>query len=78
MKVALITDTHWGIRNDSQVMLDNMKKFIDDVFFPTLRSHGIDANIYIAWSRECSSNGNEENDWVKLKKGYVQDYFKEP
>ena len=41
MKVALITDTHWGIRNDSQVMLDNMKKFIDDVFFPTLDSHGI-------------------------------------
>jgi sulfite reductase alpha subunit-like flavoprotein len=46
--------------------------------FKSLRSHGIDANIYIAWSRECSSNGNEENDWVKLKKGYVQDYFKEP
>ena len=45
MKVALITDTHWGIRNDSQVMLDNMKKFIDDVFFPTLRSHGI-VDIY--------------------------------
>ena len=41
MKVALITDTHWGIRNDSQVMLDNMKKFIDDVFFPTLDSHSI-------------------------------------
>jgi len=41
MKVALITDTHWGIRNDSQVMLDNMKKFLDDIFFPQLSALGI-------------------------------------
>ena len=41
MKVALITDTHWGIRNDSQVMLDNMKKFLDDIFFPRISALGI-------------------------------------
>lgn len=45
MKIALITDTHWGIRNDSQVMLDNMKKFLDDVFYPALHAHGI-TDIY--------------------------------
>jgi len=41
MKVALITDTHWGIRNDSTAFLDNTKRFLDDVFFPTLLRDGI-------------------------------------
>ena len=41
MKVALITDTHWGVRNDNQLFMDNTKKFLNDVFFPTLDAHGI-------------------------------------
>ena len=41
MKIALITDTHWGVRNDNVSFHDNSKKFLDDVFFPTLMSKGI-------------------------------------
>lgn len=47
MKVAIITDTHWGIRNDSIIMHDYMKKFLDDVFFPTLKEQGIDTVFHL-------------------------------
>lgn len=47
MKIALITDTHWGIRNDSSIMHDHMKKFLDDVFFPELDRNRIDLIIHL-------------------------------
>jgi len=47
MKVALITDTHWGIRNDSSIMHDHMKRFLDDVFFPYLEREGIHTVIHL-------------------------------
>lgn len=47
MKIALITDTHWGIRNDSQVFYDYFKLFLDDVFFPALTKHEIRHVIHL-------------------------------
>lgn len=41
MKIALITDTHWGVRNDNVAFMDNSKRFLDDVFFPYLDKHNI-------------------------------------
>lgn len=41
MKIALITDTHWGVRNDHPAFLANTKKFLDHVFFPTLDNRNI-------------------------------------
>ena len=41
MKVAVITDTHWGARNDNAAFLEYFKRFYDDVFFPTLEERGI-------------------------------------
>lgn len=40
-KIAIITDTHWGARNDNPALLANMQKFYDRVFFPTLDKHKI-------------------------------------
>lgn len=40
-KIAIITDTHFGIRSDSVVFLDYFKKFLDEVFFPTLKLHNV-------------------------------------
>ena len=36
MKVGVITDTHFGVRNDSTYMHQTQQKFLDQVFFPTL------------------------------------------
>jgi 3',5'-cyclic AMP phosphodiesterase CpdA len=47
MKIALITDTHWGVRNDQIAFLDNNKKFLDDIFFPYLNTHSIDTIIHL-------------------------------
>ena len=41
MKVAIITDQHFGARNDSAHFLDFYQKFYDDIFFPALQSNGI-------------------------------------
>ena len=39
--IALITDQHFGVRNNSQMFLDYYFKFYDDVFFPSLEEYGV-------------------------------------
>ena len=46
MKIALINDTHFGARGDSQLFLDYFMKFFDDVFFPYIKEHNIDTVIH--------------------------------
>ena len=41
MKVAIITDQHFGARNDSVAFLDFYQKFYDGIFFPTLDENRI-------------------------------------
>lgn len=41
MQVALITDQHFGARNDSIYFLDFYEKFYQNVFFPTIDEKGI-------------------------------------
>lgn len=47
MKIAIITDTHWGVRNDNVAFLDNNKMFLDNTFFPYLKNNGIDCLIHL-------------------------------
>lgn len=47
MKVAIITDQHFGARNDSIVFLDFFQKFYDNTFFPTLDASGIDTVLVL-------------------------------
>lgn len=41
MRLAVVSDTHFGIRGDAQVMLDYQRKFFDNIFFPELKKRGI-------------------------------------
>ena len=41
MKVAIITDQHFGARKNSKLFHDYFLKFYDDVFFPTLEKEKI-------------------------------------
>lgn len=47
MKVAIITDQHFGARNDSVAFLDYMEQFYEHTFFPTLDSNGIDTVLVL-------------------------------
>ena len=47
MKVAIINDTHCGIRNSSDIFLDNAEKFYSDVFFPYLLENDIRHIIHL-------------------------------
>ena len=70
MKIAIITDTHFGGRRGSKTFHDFFKKFYDDIFFhrviddfviqtgdPSCKTVG----IYPASDPGCGSNGSDEN-----------------
>lgn len=41
MKIAIINDTHCGIRNSSDIFIDNAEEFYSKVFFPYLKENNI-------------------------------------
>ena len=41
MKIAIITDQHFGCRKNSKLFHDYFLKFYNDIFFPTLEKEGI-------------------------------------
>lgn len=47
MKIAVITDTHFGARNDNAVFAKQFKKFYDNVFFPTLDEKGVKVVLHL-------------------------------
>lgn len=47
MKIALLTDTHFGARGDSLVFFDYMMEFYDNVFFPYLEKNNIKTMIHL-------------------------------
>lgn len=47
MKFAILNDTHAGIRNSSEIFLDNAERFYSDVFFPYLEAEGIKHIVHL-------------------------------
>jgi len=47
MKIAILTDTHCGIRNSSEVFLDNAEDFYTNIFFPECEKHGVKQIIHL-------------------------------
>ena len=47
MKVAIITDTHYGARKGSKHLHDYFEKFYQDVFFPSLEKHGVTTVVHM-------------------------------
>lgn len=41
MKLALVTDLHFGVRNDNAAFADYQQKFFEEIFFPYLKQHNI-------------------------------------
>ena len=47
MKIALLGDTHFGVRNDARHFHEYYEKFYSEVFFPYLEDHGINTIIQL-------------------------------
>ena len=47
MKIAVLNDTHCGIRNSSQIFLDNAEDFYKNVFFPECEKQGITQIVHL-------------------------------
>ena len=47
MEIALITDTHFGARNDNQNFNEFFYKFYENIFFPTLKERGITTCVHL-------------------------------
>jgi DNA repair exonuclease SbcCD nuclease subunit len=47
MKIALITDTHFGARNDNIIFQNYFHRFYDNVFFPYLKDNNIKTCIHL-------------------------------
>ena len=47
MKIAIITDQHFGARNDSVAFLNYYEKFYENVFFPKLKEEGINTVLIL-------------------------------
>ncbi len=47
MKIALLNDTHFGVRNDNPQFIEYQKRFYKDVFFPYLEKNNITTLIHL-------------------------------
>ena len=47
MKIAILNDTHLGVRNSSDIFLDNAAQFYTKTFFPYLLSNGIKQILHL-------------------------------
>jgi DNA repair exonuclease SbcCD nuclease subunit len=45
MKLALVTDLHFGVRNDNASFADFFERFYSEIFFPYLKEHSIDTIV---------------------------------
>jgi len=47
LKVAVLNDTHCGIRNSSEIFLNNAADFYNDIFFPYCKEHDIQQIVHL-------------------------------
>jgi len=74
MKIALITDTHYGARKSSKLFHDYFQKFYDDIFFPTIKERKIKNVIHLGDSFDNRKSIDfYALDWAKQ---HVYDKFK--
>ena len=47
MKIAILNDTHCGVRNSSEIFMNYQEEFYRDVFFPYLEEHNIKKVLHL-------------------------------
>ena len=75
MKIALITDTHYGARKSSKLFHDYFEKFYNDIFFPTIKERKNEHAIHLG---DSFDNRKTIDFWaLNWAKEHVYDKFKE-
>ena len=46
-KIAIITDTHFGVRNDISHFIESQNKFFENTFFPKIDELNIDTILHL-------------------------------
>ena len=47
MLIALLNDTHCGIRNSSDIFIEYQRRFYEEIFFPYLKEHNIKQIVHL-------------------------------
>ena len=47
MKLAILNDTHCGVRNSSDIFLRYQERFYNEIFFPYLKKHNINHILHL-------------------------------
>ena len=47
MKIAILNDTHFGVRNDSIPFRDYQLRFYNEIFFPYIKQHNIKTLVHL-------------------------------
>ena len=67
MKIAIITDQHFGARKGAAYVNNYFQKFYDDVFFPYLKKHKIDTVINMGDTFDNRRNIDIQSlEWTKV------------
>jgi DNA repair exonuclease SbcCD nuclease subunit len=76
MKIALITDSHAGCRNDSTIFNAYFLRFYNEIFFPYLQEHHIENIVHLGdvFDRRKYINFSTLNSWRKNVFEKLNDY----
>ncbi len=67
MKIAIITDQHFGARKGAAYVNNYFQKFYDDIFFPYLKKHKIDTVINMGDTFDNRRNIDIQSlEWTKV------------
>jgi len=58
MKIAIITDQHFGVREDKASILNNFEKFYENVFFPIIDKEGVEVVLDLGDTFDKRRSGN--------------------
>lgn len=66
MKVAILTDTHYGARKGSKYLHDYFELFYKNIFFPTLEEYQIDTVLHLGDAFDSRKSIDYQSlDWAK-------------
>lgn len=76
MKVALITDSHYGVRKGNETFLNSQIRFFKEQFIPELKQAGIDTIIHLGdfFDNRVHINSKVLNSVIKLLETDMKDF----